>query len=473
MTETNRIEFKRELTRELDIEREVVAFLNYHEGGMLYIGIDDSGKPIGVQDIDGDMLKIKDRIRNGISPSPMGLFDVMVERIDDIPVIKIFVASGSEKPYYKTKFGLSERGCFIRVGTASEPMTPKQIEDLYAKRVRLSLKNIPSPHKELTFRQLHIYYDSQHLTLNESFAQNPDLLTADGGYNYVAYLLADTNSMSIKLAKYAGTDRDELIENHEYGYCSLLKATDQVLNRLQVENTVKSSIGYPYRTDTPLWNERAVRELVINAIVHNDYFNEVSPKFELFSDRLEITSAGSLPNGMSKTDFFNGVSNPRNKELMRVFRDVDLVESLGTGLQRVLKVYNEENFVFMDNFIRVVIPYAWLPSNSEDGDVIVLENIPVNVLENSEENLIQLTERQINIILRLKETGKMNVLENVLENEKESSASLAEYFGVNERTIRRDLQFLQRQGHIRHIGPDKGGHWELIEKERNTKTINK
>ena len=83
MTETNRIEFKRELTRELDIEREVVAFLNYHEGGMLYIGIDDSGKPIGVQDIDGDMLKIKDRIRNGISPSPMGLFDVMVERIDD------------------------------------------------------------------------------------------------------------------------------------------------------------------------------------------------------------------------------------------------------------------------------------------------------------------------------------------------------------------------------------------------------
>ena len=463
MTETNRIEFKRELTRELDIEREVVAFLNYHEGGMLYIGIDDSGKPIGVQDIDGDMLKIKDRIRNGISPSPMGLFDVMVERIDDIPVIKIFVASGSEKPYYKTKFGLSERGCFIRVGTAAEPMTPKQIEDLYSKRVRLSLKNIPSPHKELTFRQLHIYYDSQHLTLNESFAQNLDLLTADGGYNYVAYLLADTNSMSIKLAKYAGTDRDELIENHEYGYCSLLKATDQVLNRLQVENTVKSSIGYPYRTDTPLWNERAVRELVINAIVHNDYFNEVSPKFELFSDRLEITSAGSLPNGMSKTDFFNGVSNPRNKELMRVFRDVDLVESLGTGLQRVLKVYNEENFVFMDNFIRVVIP--WLPSNSEDGEVNVPVNVLENVLENSEKNLIQLTERQIHIIFRLKETGKMNVLENVLENEKESSASLAEYFGVNERTIRRDLQFLQRQGHIRHIGPDKGGHWELIEKE--------
>lgn len=463
MTETNRIEFKRELTRDLDIEREVVAFLNYHEGGVVYIGIDDNGNAIGVKDIDGDMLKIKDRIRKGISPSPMGLFDVTTERIDDVPVIKIFVATGSEKPYYKTKYGLSERGCFLRVGTASEPMTTKQIEDLYAKRVRQSLKNIPSPHKDLTFRQLHIYYDSLHLQLNKSFAKTLDLLTTDGEFNYVAYLLADTNSMSVKLAKYAGTDRDELIENHEYGYCSLLKATDQVLSRLHVENTVKSSIGYPFRTDTPLWNERAVRELVINAIVHNDYFNEVSPKFELFSDRLEITSAGTLPFGMSKADFFNGVSNPRNKELMRVFRDVDMVEALGTGMLRVLKVYKEENFVFMDNFIRVVIPYNWIPSEhanggSENKAVNVLENVPEDTVKNFE----QLTARQQNIINRMVETGKMNVLGNVIVNVLETSASLAEYFGVNERTIRRDLKFLQEQSFIRHVGPDKGGHWEVI-----------
>jgi len=416
------------------------------------------------------MLKIKDRIRTGISPSPMGLFDVTTERIDDVPVIKVFVATGSEKPYYKTKYGLSERGCFLRVGTASEPMTTKQIEDLYAKRVRQSLKNIPSPHKDLTFRQLRIYYESRNLTLNDSFAKTLDLLTADGGFNYVAYLLSDTNSMSVKLAKYARTDRDELIENHEYGYCSLLKATDQVLSRLHVENTVKSSIGYPFRTDTPLWNERAVRELVINAIVHNDYFNEVSPKFELFSDRLEITSAGTLPFGMSKADFFNGVSNPRNKELMRVFRDVDMVEALGTGMLRVLKVYKEENFVFMDNFIRVVIPYNWIPSEHPNGSPDnKAANVPENVLENPAKNIEQLSERQQNIIKRMIETGKMNVLANVLVNVIETSASLAEYFEVNERTIRRDLRFLQEQNFLRHVGPDKGGHWEVIKTNEELK----
>ena len=58
-SETNRVEYKRELID--DLEKEAIAFLNYHEGGVIYIGIDKTGKAVGVSDIDGDMLKIKDR----------------------------------------------------------------------------------------------------------------------------------------------------------------------------------------------------------------------------------------------------------------------------------------------------------------------------------------------------------------------------------------------------------------------------
>ncbi|MBQ7192531.1 MAG: ATP-binding protein [Paludibacteraceae bacterium] len=101
------------MTRDIDLEKEVVAFLNYREGGIIYFGIDDQGHPIGVSDLDGDMLKIKDCIRMGVSPSPMGLFEVTTERIDGIQVIRVFIASGTEKPYYKTRYGLSEKGCFI------------------------------------------------------------------------------------------------------------------------------------------------------------------------------------------------------------------------------------------------------------------------------------------------------------------------------------------------------------------------
>jgi len=456
MKETNRIEFKRELTRELDIEKEVVAFLNYREGGIIYIGVDDNGQPVENKNIDGDMLSIKNRLRDNIMPSPMGLFDVTTEKISGVTVIRLFVSSGSEKPYYKKQYGLSPKGCFIRVGTAAEPMTQAQIEDLFSRRVRRSLKHIPSPRKDLTFRQLHIYYDSKHLTLNDNFAQNLELLTDDGRFNYVANLLADENSTSIKVAKYAGKDRVDLIGNYEYGYCSLLKASERVLDRLHVENTVKSSIGYPYRADTPLWNERAVRELVINAIVHNDYFNEVPPKFEIFSDRLEITSTGSLPDDMSKEDFFGGVSNPRNKELMRVFRDVELVESLGTGLQRVLKVYGKECFVFMDHFIRVVIPFAWLP-NEENHP----ENYPKtddSTLKTTPKTPQKGENHPTNTAYR-----KTLIIEQLIKNPSLSRYKLAEILGMSVDSIKWYLEQMQESGYIRHVGPNKGGHWEIIE----------
>ena len=161
MSETNRIEYKRQLTKELDLEKEVIAFLNYHEGGIVYIGIDNQGDTYGVSDIDGDMLKIKDRIKNNIQPSCMGLFDVSSDIKDDQDIIKITLASGSEKPYFKKKFGMTAKGCFIRIGSASEPMPQRMIDDLFAKRTRNSIGKIKSNRQNLTFEQLKIYYEGR------------------------------------------------------------------------------------------------------------------------------------------------------------------------------------------------------------------------------------------------------------------------------------------------------------------------
>ena len=71
------------------------------------------------------------------------------------------------------------------------------------------------------------------------------------------------------------------------------------------------------------------RQALINAIVHNDFTREIPPVFEIFSDRMEFTSYGGLISGQSKEDFFSCSSMPRNRELMRVFKDVGLVEQLG------------------------------------------------------------------------------------------------------------------------------------------------
>ncbi|MDD2450632.1 ATP-binding protein [Sulfurovum sp.] len=234
MNESHRVEYKQTLTDGL--EKEVVAFLNSKEGGSIYLGVSNEGKVIGLPNPDEIQLKIKDKLKHNISPSCLGLFEVILETQEEKNFIKIIVASGRETPYYIKKHGMSPKGCFLRVGSSSEPMSETMIEELFAKRVRNSLGNIKSRRQDLSFEQLKIYYEEKGLKLNDKFASNLELLTEDGYYNYVAYLLADSNGTSIKVAKYAGTDKVDLIENNEYGYCSLIKATHKVLDKLDVEN---------------------------------------------------------------------------------------------------------------------------------------------------------------------------------------------------------------------------------------------
>lgn len=259
MKETNRIEYKQALSKDVEIEKEVVAFLNYREGGMIYIGIDKFGAARGVADPDGDILKIKDRLKNNILPSCLGLFDVVSEERDGKNIIKIVVASGVEKPYYVRKYGMSEKGCFIRTGTAAEPMPQRMIDDLFSRRTRNSIGKIRSNRQYLTFTQLKIYYEEKGKTLNQYFATNLELFTPDGEYNYVAYLMADENGNSIKFAKYNGTTRVDLIENKEFGYCSLVKATYNMLNKLEVENIMHTKITSKERSNQQTWDAEALR----------------------------------------------------------------------------------------------------------------------------------------------------------------------------------------------------------------------
>ena len=348
--ESHRVEHKQFLTD--TFEKEVVAFLNYHEGGIIYIGVDKDGKIVGCQNPDETQLKIKDKLKHNISPSCLGLFEVILETIEEQSIIKIIIASGRETPYYIKKNGMSEKGCYIRVGSSSEPMNQTMIEDLFAKRVRNSLGNIKSRRQDLTFEQLKIYYEEKGLKLNEKFASNLELLTDDGYYNYVAYLMADSNGVSIKVAKYAGTNKVDLIENNEYGYCSLIKATKRVLEKLEIENKTAALITSTTRKEQPLWNKVALREAVINAIVHNDYTTENPPVFEIFSDRIEITSTGGLSIIKNIDDFFSGYSNPTSRELMRIYKDLELVEHLGSGLNRILEAYDKDSFVIKQNYMK-------------------------------------------------------------------------------------------------------------------------
>lgn len=434
--ESNRIEFKVELNDKL--EKEVVAFLNNKEGGILYIGVDDNGKPIGVSDVDSMQLKIADRIKNNILPSTLGLFDIVTEEIENISVIKILISSGLEKPYYIKKHGMSPNGCFTRMGTSSQPMSTAMIDSLYSKRTHNTLRNITSPRQDLTFAQLKIYYQERGLELNEKFTNSLELLTPDGKFNYVAYLLADENGVSIKVAKYAGSDKVDLVENEEYGYCSLIKATHQVLEKLKIENITRAKVTNAKRVEKNLIEPIPMREAVINAIVHSDFSREIPPVFEIFNDKMVFTSYGGLIQGQSKEDFFSCSSMPRNRELMRVFKDVGLVEQLGSGMSRILKEYDKSIFHISEHFIKVEFPFS-LPK-----ETIIIANGDDNGNETGNDNL---------------EIWK--VMEILRENPSITAKQMAKQMNISPRKVSRLIKELKENGKIVRIGSDRKGYWKI------------
>ena len=438
MTETNKVEFKVRLNDKL--EREVVAFLNYREGGIIYIGIDDDGNAIGVDDIDSVQLKVNDRIKNNILPSTLGLFDVIVQNINGIDVIKIIISSGNEKPYYLRNKGMSESGCFIRNGNSVQPMPSEMISDLFARRTRNSLSRMESPRSNLTFEQLKIFYEERGFKLNSNFKQSLELLTKDGVLNYTAYLLSDENSVSIKVAKYSGTDKVSLIENEEYGYCSLIKATKSVLNKFEIENITKSKITEKERLDRKLVDGVALREAIINAVVHNDYSSEVPPLFEIFSDRFVVTSYGGLPEGLTTEEFFSGCSRPRNRELMRVFKDVGLVEQLGSGMERILAVYDKSIFELSKNFMKVTFRFYEEKTADKKPPIKTADKKPpIKTAEN------------IN-----------NIKEFLKDNKEATTSQISDFIKLSPRRTREILKEMLADGVIISNGKNKNRVYRLL-----------
>ena len=227
------------------------------------------------------------------------------------------------------------------------------------------------------------------MILNDNFARNLNLLTDEEKYNYNAYLLADENNISIKLVKYLGTNKMELIENQEYGYCCLITATQRILDRLTAENTVYAKIEYNGRKEVEMIDSKALKEAIINAMVYSDYTLTTTPIIELYSDRIEITSGGGLPQGLSQEEFLEGVTAPRNKELIRVFKDVDLIENIGSGVLRILDAYDKSCFKFMEHFLRVSFKYKENPFEYEDTAKIKSSKLAVRKAV-SEQQILEL-----------------------------------------------------------------------------------
>ncbi len=431
LIEDERTEFKAILNDKL--EKEVVSFLNA-DGGNIYIGVKDNGEIIGINDdLDKIQLDIKNRIRSNIEPMTLGLFDIKVKSYDSKKYIHLTVAGGNARPYYIKKFGMTPKGCFKRIGSAAEPIDEKQIEKLYASRVRNSLLNMKSPKNNLKFSQLKIYYEEMGFAINDNFLELLDLVDKDGNYNYLAYLLADNNRIPICVGTFKGTDKMDLIEYEDYGNCSLVKACKMVIEKFKLINNTYANITYAEREETNKFDEKLVREAIINAFVHNEWVTENPPKFEIYSDHISIVSTGGLPFNATKEDFYKGHSKPVHPELMRIFKDLDLVENMGTCIRKILRMYGKDIFEFSDNFIVVSFKY----NGNEVSTNPVSETFEPN-------------ETQKYILKLIGENSTITILE------------IASELCIGRTTVKRNIKELMENKMITRTGSNRNGKWLIL-----------
>jgi len=444
--ENDLVEFKVKLNESL--EKEAVAFLNAN-GGDIYIGVKNNGEVVGIPNIDKVQLQVKDRLVFGISPSILSLISMTTEKFSDKLVLKITLKEGTEKPYYIKEKGLSESGAFIRIGTSSHPMTQKMIYAFQTKSFPKSLINIEAPEQELTFAELFIHYRRYNKPLNDNtFAKTLNFLTSGGKYNYLAYLMADNNQISVRFARFNDAGgRFELVEKGiEYGNCCLITAIQRILDRFEVENITLSKLtGAPHRIDKRLVNAKCLREVIINAFAHNDYSYGMLPICEVFQNRFAIRSYGGLVPQLTINEFFLGVSALRNPELMRILKDVELVEALGFGIRGILEVYHRNIFEFTDNTMYVQFPF--------DKDVM-----------ESKDEVRGISKVESRGISRGKSRGisRGKILELITENSKISVRELAEIIGLSVKGVEKNILILKREGVLSRTTDTKSGEWTVI-----------
>ena len=421
--------------------KEIVAFLNA-TGGTIIIGVKNDGTVVGVGKIDETFRKISDIITTQIEPNPQNEVSSELRFEDGKTLIAINVSKGIKHIYCQKKYGFSSVGCPIRVGTTCKEMTSEQIRIRYENKFvdsEYMLKKRPTL-SDLSFKELKIYYSEKGYHLDDNnFEANLNLRNQNGEYNLLAELLADQNNIPLIFVKFKGSDKAAISERNDYGYRCILTSYERIKNRLQAENICISDTTVRPRIDTYLFDYDSVNEAILNALVHNDW-TITEPQISMFDDRLEILSHGGLPNGMTKKQFFDGISKPRNATLMRIFLNMGLTEHTGHGIPTIVKNYGEKVFEIEDNYIRCTIPF-----DKDVLDKIKNENVGNNVGNN----------------ISLNKTEK-KVITLLIENAEYTADELALKIDVSKRTIERTFISLQNKKVIERIGSNRKGSWIVI-----------
>ena len=404
--ETENIEFKSQFTEE--IYKEVIAFANT-DGGIVYVGIDNDGNAVGLTDVDNEYTRITNGIRDAIMPDVTMFVRFTVQ---ENKVVRITVSEGSNKPYYLKGKGLKPSGVYVRQGTSSVPASPEQIRQMIKDSDGDTFEEIRSLEQDLTFDAAEIAFKRYGVEFStEKYRALCMTQKNDDIYTNLALLLSDQCAHTTKIAVFSDDARTVFRDSKEFSG-SIFKQFEDAVNYLALCNKTSSVIKGVVRTDKQDYPEEAIREALLNAIVHRDDSSSGSIIINVTDRMMEFISLGGLLPGLSPDDIRSGISQPRNKNLAEVFHRLRLIESYGTGIRRIFNLYTacseQPQIEVTANTFKIVLPNMnAVPAAEPDNNAAVTPQMQ-KVLDFIKANG-QITEKEISDLLGLKKTRTFTV----------------------------------------------------------------
>ena len=335
--ESEVVELKAEIVG--DICKEVIAFANT-KGGTLYIGVNNDGSVVGVKNADQVILQMNNMIRDSIKPDVTMFVGYEAQHVSDKDIIAVTIQKGTDRPYYLSSKGLKPSGVYVRNGTSSDPATDTAIRKMIKETDGDSFESMRSLEQNLSFEAAEKQFEKQNIPFDAAKMQTLGMISADGIYSNVALLLSDQCPSTIKAATFSGEDKGSFQDRREISG-SLFQQMEELYSYLDMRNQTKATFDGLYRIDTRDYPEDALREALLNSLVHRDYSFRASTIVSVYADRIEFVSVGGLPSGIALDDIMLGLSVCRNPKLAAIFYRLQLIEAYGTGMPKIMNAYTE------------------------------------------------------------------------------------------------------------------------------------
>lgn len=425
--ESMNVELKEILTSEL--KKEVVAFANTCDG-TIYIGVNDRGEVIGVKNSDDVIERAGASIRNAIKPDVSMYVTLNIEQIENKNIVAIRVQRGVSRPYYIAEKGLKPSGVYIRQGNSSVPASEDYIRQMIKETDGDSFEKLRSLNQELTFDYADMIFKSADISFGDIQKKTLGIIGEDNLYTNLGLLLSDQCVHTLKIAIFEGKEKGIFKDRKEFKG-SLLKQITEAFEYIDLINKTQATFEGLIRKDERDYPVEAIREALLNAVVHREYSFGASTLINIYEDRVEFLSLGGIVSGLSLEAVMLGVSQSRNEKLADVFYRLHLIEAYGTGIQKILLNYKNYNlkpvFKAETGAFQVILPNIHYQSKIEEK----IEKQPL-VLADEYKKII-----------------------NFLEYEKKTRKEIQEYIGLSQSKVITMLRELLSLGLIVKIGNGK------------------